>query len=90
MRGLAVIVICVAALAVGACGGKSYSSPEPPDVVGLALPDAKKTLRDAGFGASVKADDTLFGVIVEENFEVCSESREGEHVVTLHVAKHGC
>ena len=73
-------------LAAG-CGAQKVAGP---DVSGMALPDAKDTLDAAGISYSVKADDGLFGVVVEDNWQVCSEKSVNSHYVTLHVKKHGC
>lgn len=74
---------------IAGCGGQGKPPPGP-DVRGMALPDAKKTLDSSGVAYSVKADDGLFGVVVEENWQVCSEERVNDTYVTLHVKKHGC
>lgn len=91
MRGIKSVSAgaCIAAVTVvlAACGATKAAGP---DVRGMALPDAKASLDKASIGYSVKADDGLFGVLVEDNWQVCSEAGVNTHMVTLHVKKHGC
>lgn len=82
-----VILALVTCLLAG-CG--SDAKPPGPDVRGQSLPAAEQTLKKAGIAYSVKAEDGLFGVLVEQDWQVCSESKVNDHDVTLHVKKHGC
>jgi pyruvate/2-oxoglutarate dehydrogenase complex dihydrolipoamide acyltransferase (E2) component len=63
---------------------------EPPNVVGLALPDAKKLLSEAGFSTSVKNTDTTFGIIVPENYTVCTQGKPRGTLVPILAQKYGC
>jgi hypothetical protein len=75
-------------LVIAGCGGEDLGN--APDVRGLALPEAKQRLERANYRTSVKAEDALFGVIVEENFTVCDQHEPNGRLVPLDVAKHGC
>jgi len=55
----------------------------------MTLPDAKKALKIADVRASVHSD-SLFGVIVEENFVVCDEEAVNARMVRLEVSKYDC
>jgi hypothetical protein len=90
MAGRLKAAACVLAigLLLSGCGGSTKAA--GPDVRGMALPEAKATLDDAGIGYSVKAEDGLFGIIIESNWQVCSEASVNDQMVTLHVKKHGC
>lgn len=77
--GLAVIVVAFAG-----CGSENLRG--APNVKGLALPDAKAQLQQAGFSASVKSDAT-FGVIIESHFTVCNEHTPVGKLVPLDVSK---
>lgn len=63
---------------------------EPPDVEGLALPQAKKLLSQAGFSASVSNTDTTFGILIPENFTVCKQDQPRGKIVPILAQKHGC
>lgn len=63
---------------------------DPPDVVGLTLPEAKKQLKDAGFSADVSNTDTTLGIIVEENYTVCEQDDPSGDVVPILAQKYGC
>jgi uncharacterized lipoprotein YajG len=66
---------------------KTVSQPKSvPDVRGLGLPDAKRRLKSSGYRASVHSD-ALFGVVIEENFTVCSQGDKNGHLVPLEVSK---
>jgi beta-lactam-binding protein with PASTA domain len=71
-------------MALAACGG---GPPEGvPDVRGLSLPDAEAQLKKAGYEVSTTSDAT-FGVIVEENYTVCSQEDPQGQLVPLEVSK---
>jgi beta-lactam-binding protein with PASTA domain len=60
-----------------------------PGVVGLSVPAAEHLLRAAGFRYDAVGEDGLFGIIVPQNWTVCSVARVGRYV-TLHAYKYGC
>jgi hypothetical protein len=62
----------------------------PPDVVGLALPQAKAQLAAAGCGASVSNTDTTFGIIVPRNYTVCTQDDPIGTRVPILAQKYGC
>ena len=76
--------LVAAVLTVTACGSEDLKG--APDVEGLALPEAKTQLEQAGFSASVKTD-AMFGVIIESNFTVCKEKSPKGKLVPLEVSK---
>jgi len=78
--------IAAALVLLAGCGGED---PAGPDVRGMTLPDAKKALKIADVRASVHSD-SLFGVIVEENFVVCDEEAVNARMVRLEVSKYDC
>jgi hypothetical protein len=84
------LALLVALVAAGCGGGDESPPPGVPNVVGLALPDAKAKLKRANYASSEKATDALFGVIIESNFVVCKQSDPNGRMVPLEVAKHGC
>jgi beta-lactam-binding protein with PASTA domain len=81
---LAATVAAAIAFGVVACGGTDLGA--APDVRGLALPDAKQELKQAGYTASVKTN-ALFGVIVEEHYSVCSQSKPKGMLVPIEADK---
>lgn len=62
----------------------------PPDVVGLTLPEAKRELSAAGFRADVSNTDTLLGIVVPRNYTVCKEQAPRGEVVPILAQKYGC
>lgn len=83
---LVVLTALIAAIASG-CQDDLQGAP---DVQGLALPDARRELKRAGYEPSVQAKDGTFGVIVEENWSVCEEHSPKGRLVPLEVKKYGC
>jgi hypothetical protein len=70
------------------CGGNDGNDlGGAPDVRGLSLPDAKRKLERANYRASEKAEDALFGVIIESNFTVCDQHEPNGRLVPIDVAK---
>lgn len=65
-------------------------SGEPPDVVGLPLPDAKRLLREAGYRAAATNTDTTFGIIVESNYTICTQDQPKGELVPVLAQKYGC
>lgn len=63
---------------------------EPPDVVGLSLPTAKKQLAAAGFKANVSNTDTTLGILVPENYTVCKQDAPKGDIVPILAQKYGC
>lgn len=68
----------------------SEPSGDPPDVVGLTLPEAKKELSAAGFKANVSNTDTLLGIVVPRNYTICKEQAAHGTVVPILAQKYGC
>jgi hypothetical protein len=68
----------------------TVNKPFVPDVRGLTLPKARKTLKKYGYSADPKSTDTLMAIYIEENFTVCKQDDPKGHLVPLKVAKHGC
>ena len=62
----------------------------PPNVKGLALPDAESMLKSAGFKPSVSNTDTTFGIIIKADFKVCKEGAPRGNVVPILAQKYGC
>jgi hypothetical protein len=62
----------------------------PPDVVGLTLPEAKKQLSAAGYKADVSNTDTTFGILVPQNYTVCTQDDPRGDVVPILAQKYGC
>jgi beta-lactam-binding protein with PASTA domain len=85
------IVATIAVLgAIGAATSENEASPKKPavpEVTGLALPEAKSVLLAKGYRTSVKAENAMFGVIVEQNFTVCDQDDPRGKLVPLDVSK---
>jgi beta-lactam-binding protein with PASTA domain len=77
------LTILAVAVVFGGCG---TDLGDAPNVEGLALPDAKEQLKQAGYEASVKSN-AMFGVIVESNYTVCKEHTPSGKLVPLDVSK---
>jgi HK97 family phage major capsid protein len=72
---------------------ETASEPEPaeaPDVVGLTLPAAESALKDAGFKADVSNTDTMFGIVVPQNYTVCKQQEPRGNLVPVLAQKYGC
>jgi multidrug resistance efflux pump len=65
-------------------------SSEPPNVVGLKLPQAKAELIGAGFTVKAVNTDTVFGIVVPSHYTVCSQTTVGSSVVQVLAQKYGC
>jgi hypothetical protein len=74
----------------GGGGGPGASPSEPPKVVGLTLPAAKRLLKEAGFRANPRNTDTTFGILIPENFTVCKQDPPRGDLVPLLAQKYGC
>lgn len=85
MRRLASALLVTLVLA--ACGGDDLGN--SPDTRGMALPDAERTLRAAGYETTTE-DDAMFGVLIPSHFTVCHQEELNANMVKLEVAKHGC
>jgi hypothetical protein len=84
---LAVIVAVLAvAVVVVACGKKAVG----PDVTGMNLANAESQLDSAGISYQTHAQDGTFGIIVPDNWTVCSEDYINSTTVMLNAAKYGC
>lgn len=66
------------------------SSPEPPNVVGMRLPEAESALRAAGFETQAENTDTTFGIVVRSHYTICTQSEAHGNVVTVLAQKYGC
>ncbi|HEX5988725.1 MAG TPA: hypothetical protein VFY75_00755 [Solirubrobacterales bacterium] len=63
---------------------------EPPDVVGLRLPQARAALSAAGYTTRAENTDTVFGIVVPSHYTVCEQSEPQGSVVTVLAQKYGC
>ncbi len=63
---------------------------EPPNVLGLPLPEAERMLKSAGYRTAAKNTDTTFGIIVRENYSICRQSKPRGNLVVLLAQKYGC
>lgn len=86
-RGFRSLVLAVGLSIVSV--GCSEEDPAGPDVTGYTLPEAKKTLKQAGINPMIESD-AVFGVIVEENFTVCEVHAVNENAVRLTVDNDSC
>ncbi|MDX6595390.1 MAG: hypothetical protein QOI72_772 [Solirubrobacterales bacterium] len=66
------------------------ASSEPPNVVGMRLPEAESTLRAAGFRTQAENTDTTFGIVVRSHYTICTQSEPHGDVVTVLAQKYGC
>lgn len=87
MKKLILTPVILAVMAVSACG--SAPKPAGPDVTGMNLMDAKKTLKKHNVNVTVHSD-ALFGVLVEQNFIVCKDVAVNKRMVRLEVSKGEC
>lgn len=69
---------------------ESSPSEAPPDVVGLTLPTAKKLLAQAGYKAEVSNTDATFGILVPENYTICTQDDPRGNLVPILAQKDGC
>jgi hypothetical protein len=65
-------------------------SSEPPDVVGMRLPQAKAELAAAGFETRAENTDTLFGIVVPSHYTICEATLVGANTVRVLAQKYGC
>lgn len=63
---------------------------EPPNVVGLPLPQAKQMLKEAGYRTAANNTDTTFGIIVPENYTICKQGKPRGDLVVVLAQKYGC
>lgn len=63
---------------------------EPPNVVGLPLPQARRMLKEAGYRTAAKNTDTTFGIIVPENYTICNQGQPRGDLVVVLAQKYGC
>lgn len=68
----------------------SASKSEPPNVLGLPLPEAKRMLKQAGYRTVAKNTDTTFGIIVPDNYTICNQGRPRGEIVVVLAQKYGC
>lgn len=83
-------VVAAEAEAEEAAVAEEESSSEPPNVIGMRLPEAESTLRAAGFRAQAENTDTTFGIVIRSHYTVCTESEPHGDVVTVLAQKYGC
>lgn len=76
--------------AEGAPVAEEESSSEPPNVIGMRLPEAESTLRAAGFKTQAENTDTTFGIVVRSHYTICTQSEPHGDVVTVLAQKYGC
>jgi hypothetical protein len=69
---------------------EEQTASEPPNVVGLPLPEAKHRLRQAGYRTAANNTDTTFGIIVPENYTICSQGPPRGDLVVVLAQKYGC
>jgi hypothetical protein len=63
---------------------------EPPDVIGMRLPEAESVLRSAGFTTQAENTDTTFGIVVPSHYTICTQSEPHGKTVTVLAQKYGC
>lgn len=63
---------------------------EPPNVIGMRLPEAESALRAAGFRTQAENTDTAFGIVIRSHYTICSQSEPHGNVVTVLAQKYGC
>jgi hypothetical protein len=63
---------------------------DPPNTVGLPLPDAEALLKEAGFKPAVKNTDTAFGIINPNNYTICTQGKPRGNLVPVLAQKYGC
>lgn len=68
----------------------SASKSEPPNVLGLPLPEARRMLKQAGYRTIAKNTDTTFGIIVPDNYTICNQGRPRGEIVVVLAQKYGC
>lgn len=74
----------------GAAVAEEESPSEPPNVIGMRLPEAESTLRAAGFKTQAENTDTTFGIVVRSHYTICTQSDPHGNVVTVLAQKYGC
>lgn len=65
-------------------------SGEPPNVLGLPLPEARRLLKQAGYRTVAKNTDTTFGIIVPDNYTICNQGKSRGDLVVVLAQKYGC
>lgn len=73
-----------------AAATEEEESSEPPNVIGMRLPEAESTLRAAGFQTQAENTDTTFGIVVRSHYTICTQSEPHGDVVTVLAQKYGC
>lgn len=66
------------------------SSSEPPNVVGMKLPEAEAELSSAGFRTVAENTDTAFGIVVKSHYTICEETPLSGDAVRVLAQKYGC
>jgi len=62
----------------------------PPNVVDLPLDVAEELLEEAGYRVAATNTDTTFGIVVPENFTVCTQDEPRGKIVPVLAQKYGC
>ncbi len=73
-----------------AAATEEEASSEPPNVIGMRLPEAESTLKAAGFQTQAENTDTTFGIVVRSHYTICTQSEPHGDVVTVLAQKYGC
>ena len=73
-----------------AAATEEKASSEPPNVIGMRLPEAESTLKVAGFQTQAENTDTTFGIVVRSHYTICTQSEPHGDVVTVLAQKYGC
>lgn len=68
----------------------SAPTSEPPNVLGLPLPEARRMLEQAGYRTVAKNTDTTFGIIVPDNYTICNQGKPRGDIIVVLAQKYGC
>jgi hypothetical protein len=63
---------------------------EPPNVIGMKLPEAEAELSSAGFSTVAENTDTAFGIVIKSHYTICEETPLGGDTVRVLAQKYGC
>jgi hypothetical protein len=69
---------------------QSIPNEEPPNVLGLPLPEARRMLKQAGYETATKNTDTTLGIIVPDNYTICRQGKPRGNLVVVLAQKYGC
>lgn len=65
-------------------------SGDPPNVLGLPLPAARRQLKQSGYKTAAKNTDTTFGIIDPSNYTICNQGKPRGDLVVVLAQKYGC